>query len=400
MTRAPVADWTTDWDYLDPAWVNDPYPIFRELREHCPIAHTDRYGGVYLLTRHDDIREVAYDTARFSSRRIAVAQDVIEVETPPLTSDPPEHRPMRMMLIPPFTPQAMAKLEPMTRSICNALIDRLIAKDHCDAAVEYAQNIPVPIIAHMLGISPEDGDQFRDWIRMTFEDGIDDPEAIRRAAREIDAFFFQEISKRREQPRDPKDDYISFLIQQPLPDGELLSDGQVADLLRILLLAGIDTTWSAIGIAIWHLASHPEDRGRLVREPALIPMAIEEFLRAYSPTIMAREIVEDTVVAGCPMRKGEMVVMPLAAANRDPGKFSDPERVIIDRKNNQQSAFGMGIHRCVGAPLARMEMRIAIEELLKRVPEFRMDPAGQVLWSKGVVRGPRRLPLFLGAKTA
>lgn len=238
MTRAPVTDWTTDWDYLDPAWVDDPYPIFRELREHCPIAHTNRYGGVYLLTRHDDIREVAYDPARFSSRRIAVAQEVVEIATPPLTSDPPEHRPMRMLLLPPFAPQSIAKLEPLTRSICNELLDRLIAKDRCDAAVEYTQNIPVPIIARMLGISPEDGEQFRDWIRMTFEDGIDDPAEIARAVKEIDAFFSLEISKRREQPKDPKDDYISFLIQQPLPSGELLSDGQVADLLRIMLLAG------------------------------------------------------------------------------------------------------------------------------------------------------------------
>ena len=396
MSRNPVTDWTSDWDYLDPAWVKDPYPIFDELREQCPVAHTGRYGGVYLLTRYDDIREVAYDTDRFSSRRIAVTEDVVEVETPPLTSDPPEHRPMRMMLMPPFTPQAIRKLEPLTREICSKLIDGFIDQDHFDAALDYAQSIPVPIIAEMLGISPEDGDQFREWIRMTFEDGIDDPDIIRRAAQEIDSFFLQEIAKRRAAPRDPKEDYITFLIQEPLPSGELLSDEQVANLLRIMLLAGIDTTWSAIGIAIWHLAQHPEDRQRLVDEPAMIPAAIEEFLRAYSPTIMAREIVEDTVVNGCPMRKGAMVVMPLAAANRDPRKFEDPERVILDRKNSQQAAFGMGIHRCVGAPLARMEMRIALEELLKRIPDFAIDPEKELLWSKGVVRGPRRLPLTLG----
>ena len=143
MTRAPVTDWTSDWDYLDPAWVSDPYPIWRALREQCPVAHTDRYGGVYLLTRYNDIRDVAYDPVRFSSRRIAVSQDVVRIDTPPLTSDPPEHRPMRMLLLPLFTPQAVAKLEPLTRRICNELIDHLISKDHCDAAVEFAQSIPV-----------------------------------------------------------------------------------------------------------------------------------------------------------------------------------------------------------------------------------------------------------------
>lgn len=392
MTRAPVTDWTSDWDYLDPAWVSDPYPIWRALREQCPVAHTDRYGGVYLLTRYNDIRDVAYDPVRFSSRRIAVSQDVVRIDTPPLTSDPPEHRPMRMLLLPLFTPQAVAKLEPLTRRICNELIDHLISKDHCDGAVEFAQSIPVPIIAHMLGISPKDGDQFRSWIMMTFEEGIDDPAGIQRAVDEMFAFFCEQIAQRRKQPTD---DFISSLIQQRLPSGEPLSDRTIADLLRIVLLAGIDTTWSAIGISIWHLASHPADRERLVREPELIPTAIEEFLRAYSPTLMAREIAKDTDVAGCPVHKGEMLMAAWASANRDPEKFPDAERVVIDRKDNPHMAFGIGIHRCVGAPLARMELRVAIEELLKRVPVFRLDPTRPVQWSKGVVRGPRLLPLIL-----
>ncbi|HJQ15893.1 MAG TPA: cytochrome P450 [Allosphingosinicella sp.] len=400
MTRAPVKDWTTDWDHLDPAWVNDPYSIFSELRETCPVAHTDRYGGAYLLTRHDDIREVAYDPARFSSHRIAVAEDAVNIPTPPITLDPPEHRPIRMLLMPAFTPKAMAKLEPLTRSICNDLLDQIVGKDHCDAAVEYAQNIPVPIIAHMLGIPPEDGDRFRRWVTMSFEDGLDDPDAIRQAVSEMDQYFLQKISERRDNLLDPEDDLTSSLIQARLPNGEPLSDADINDLLRVMLLAGIDTTWSAIGIAIWHLATHPEDRERLVREPELVATAIEEFLRAYAPTIMVREIVEDTIVSGCPLRKGELVVMPVAAATRDPKTVTDAERVVIDREKNQHSAFGMGIHRCVGAPLARMELRIAIEEFLKRIPEFRLDPEGEILWSIGIVRGPRRVPLLLGDKAA
>ena len=156
--------------------------------------------------------------------------------------------------------------------------------------------------------------------------------------------------------------------------------------LRLLLIAGIDTTWSGIGSCIWHLAKTPEDRRRLVEEPALMPTAIEEFLRAYAPVTMAREVVKETEINGCTFKPGQMVMLSFPAANRDPAMFADADKVIIDRKENRHAAFGLGIHRCVGSNLARMEMTVAVEELLKRIPEFSL--AGEVTWSEGTVRGP------------
>ena len=154
--------------------------------------------------------------------------------------------------------------------------------------------------------------------------------------------------------------------------------------LRLLLIAGIDTTWSAIGSCFWHLAQHPEDRRRLVDEPALIPTAVEEFLRAYAPVTMAREVVKETTINGCPFKPGEMVLLSFPAANRDPEMFPDADRVVIDRKENRHAAFGLGIHRCVGSNLARMEITVALEEWLKRIPEFRLDPAaGDVVGGHG-----------------
>lgn len=390
MTRAPVTDWASDWDHLDPAWVIDPYPIWQELRKRCPVAHTNRYRGVYFPTRYGDIRDIAYDPERFSSRRVVVREGDYRVNSPPITSDPPEHRPMRMVLIPPFTPQAVAKLEPHTRTICNELIDRFIGQDHCDGAVDYAQNIPVRIIAHMLGIPAEHGDQFRTWIKMALQDGITNQTLLKQAEEEISAYFTKQITKRRSQPGD---DLVSFLIKARLPDGEPFSDRQVLGALRLLLVAGIDTTWSAIGSSIWHLATHPGDRERLLREPELIPTAIEEFLRAYAPVTMAREIVADGEIGGCPMRKGEMALLSFPAANRDPEKFPDADSVRIDRKENPHVAFGLGIHRCIGSNLARMEMRIALEEWLKRIPDFELDRTRPMTWSEGTVRGPRLLPI-------
>lgn len=395
MTRAPVADWASDWDHLDPAWVADPYPIWQDLRESCPVAHTTRYRGVYFPTRYEDIRSVAYDPERFSSRRVVVREGDYRVNSPPITSDPPDHRPMRMALIPPFTPQAVAKLEPHTRGVCNELIDRFIGQGRGDGAVDYAQNLPVRVIANMLGIPAQHGDQFRTWITMALQDGITDQGALKQAEEEISAYFAEQITKRRDQPGD---DLVSFLIKARLPDGEPFSDRQVLGALRLLLVAGIDTTWSAIGSSIWHLANHPGDRERLVREPELIPTAVEEFLRAYAPVTMAREIVDDSELGGCPVRKGEMVLLSFPSANRDPEKFPDAATVRIDRKENPHVAFGLGIHRCIGSNLARMEMRIALEEWLKRIPDFEPDRTRRMTWSEGTVRGPRLLPLVFAPR--
>ena len=178
-----------------------------------------------------------------------------------------------------------------------------------------------------------------------------------------------------------------------------MADEHVLGSLRLLLIAGIDTTWSAIGSSLWHLAKTPADRERLVAEPELMPTAVEELLRAYSPVTMAREVMKETTISGCPVKPGNMVLLSFPAANRDPAMFPDADKVVIDRKENRHAAFGLGIHRCVGSNLARMEMTVAIEEWLKRIPDFRLDPAGKVTWSEGTVRGPRQLPVLFGKAT-
>jgi cytochrome P450 len=386
--RPPVKDWTSDFDHLDPAWVNDPFPIWHEMRTQCPIAHTDRFMGVYFPSRYADVRAVAYDTEHFSSRRVIVRETPPpRIPSPPITSDPPEHRPARMVLLPPFTPEAMKKLEPRARALANELIDRFIGRGSADAAVEYAQEIPVRLIAHMLGLPESDGDLYRNWIKMILEDGITDVNIAVQAAGEMTQYFMGYVRDRAEKPGD---DLISYLLKART-NGQPLAPENVIGSLRLLLIAGIDTTWSGIGSCIWHLATHPEDRRRLVREPHLMPTAIEEFLRAYAPVTMAREVVKETQINGCMFKVGEMVLLSFPAANRDPEMFPDADKVIIDRKENRHAAFGLGIHRCVGSNLARMEMTVAVEELLKRIPEFSL--AGKVTWSEGTVRGPRQLPI-------
>jgi cytochrome P450 len=393
--HAPVTDWVHDFDHTDPRWTENPFPIWDELRSECPVVHTERFLGCYLPTTYEAVKQISYDTEHFSSRRIIVRTIRPEppAASPPITSDPPQHKPAKQLLLPPFTPDAMKKLEPKVRLICNELIDGFINEKGCDVAAHYTKHIPVRAIAHMLGIPEKDGDLFIKWIHEILELGISSEEILMRAVHEMAAYFAGHIEHRK---KHPTDDLISTLMNARDKDGQPLSDAHVQGSLRLLLIAGIDTTWSAIGSSLWHLAKTPADRERLLAEPELLPTAIEEFLRAYSPVTMAREVMKETTISGCPIKPGNMVLLSFPAANRDPAMFPDADKVIIDRKENRHAAFGLGIHRCIGSNLARMEMTVAIEEWLKRVPDFRLDPAGEVTWSEGTVRGPRQLPMLFG----
>ena len=223
------------------------------------------------------------------------------------------------------------------------------------------------VIAQMLGIDESMSDQFTTWVRGVLELGLQDPVLREKSRNELIGFFAAELADRKAHPRD---DLISELLAAEV-DGEPVSDVHILGTLGLLLIAGIDTTWSGIGSSLWHLATHPEDRQRLRCEPELIPTAIEELLRAYSPVTMARIVNDDTEVNGACMHAGERILLSFPAANRDPEAFPDADKVIIDRAVNRHVAFGVGIHRCAGSNLARMELRVALEEWLARIPEFR-----------------------------
>jgi cytochrome P450 len=392
--RPPIADWATDFDHTDPLWTENPFPIWDGLRQKCPVAHSERYLGVYLPTTYEAVRAIAYDTEHFSSRRVMVrnARPEPPISSPPITSDPPHHRPAKLLLLPYFTLAAVKKLESKIRDVCNELIERFIGDRQCDAAAQYSRHIPVRVIALMLGIPEKDSDYFIKWIHEILELGITDNTVLMKAIYEMSEYFSGQIELRKKKPTD---DLITSLMQAR-HDGKPLSAEHVVGTLRLLLIAGIDTTWSAIGASLWHLAKTPSDRKRLVAEPTLIPTAIEELLRAYAPVTMAREVMKETSVCGFAVKPGNMVLLSFPAANRDPAMFPEADKVVIDRENNRHAAFGLGIHRCVGSNLARMELTVAIEEWLKRIPEFRLDPLSPVTWSEGTVRGPRQLPILFG----
>jgi len=394
----PVADWATDFDHTDDEWVADPFPIWDELRAECPIAHTDRYGGGWLPTRFDDIDAIAHDTDRFTSRSIVMSKHRPPLEmapagvAPPISSDPPFHHGARRVLLPAFAPQAIAQLEASTRAFCEGLVADMAGREVVDGAVDFAQHIPVRVIADMLGFPQEDADRFRAFVHHTLE-GVDLPQEVRAQGFE-DLFRYLDDQVRNHLDR-PRDDLTSYLLDAEI-DGERLTPEHVTRTIGLLLIAGIDTTWSAIGASIWHLAGHPDDRKRLAAEPELLPTAIEEFLRAYAPVTMARLVREDMDYQGCPMKADDWVLLPFPAANRDPEAFDQADEVVVDRAINRHAAFGLGIHRCAGSHLARMELRVALEVWLEAFGDgFELSDPGAVTWSGGQVRGPRTLPIRL-----
>jgi len=402
-TVKPVQSWETDWDHADPAYNQNAHQIWDQLRGTCPVAHTDRYGGAWLPVTHADVSAVARDTDHFSSEGAVLANRPPREEwvslapigaAPPITSDPPFHADARRLLLPAFSPQVVAEWEPEIRRLCNELIDNMGDIATVDAAVQYAQNIPVYVIARMLGLPLEDSDYFRETVHMVLEEiGAEFGERMG-AFEKLDAYLTMHVQDHID---NPKDDLIGFLLNAKIYD-QPLSPQHVVGTIILLMVAGIDTTWSSIGSSIWHLAQHPSDLQRMVNEPELLPTAIEELLRMYAPVTMARIVSQDTEIGGCPVKRGESVLLPFPAANRDPEVFPDADKVIIDREENRHVAFGLGIHRCLGSNLARLELRVAVEVFIQRFPKFELADPSLVTWSLGQVRGPRKLPVRISQR--
>jgi hypothetical protein len=387
----------SDYDIFDAGFIRDPFTVMDEIREsECPIAHTERWGGSWMPTRYADVVAMAQEHDVFTSRQILVTGPpdgqapegpYAGVAAPPISSDPPEHHWHRRLILPFFAPQAVAKFEQGTRDLCNSLIDGFIADGRADSAADYAQQIPVRVIATMLGVPTDLSDEFTGWVRGVLEAGLVDQE-VRMAARlNILNYFHEQIADRKANPRE--DDLISTLLASEV-DGERVPEDYVLGVCNLMLVAGVDTTWSSIGASLWHLAQHPEHRAQLRDDPDLWPTAIEELLRAYAPVTMARIVDHDTEFQGCPMHAGDRVLMAFPAANRDPRQFERPDEVLLDREHNRHVAFGAGIHRCAGSNLARLELRVALQTWLERIPEFALEDPADVTWAGGQVRGTRR----------
>ena len=394
ISKPLVEDFATDFDHTDPVYVADPFPIWDELRETCPVAHTTRYGGAWLPTRYADVSAIAHDTEHFTSRTVVIGngrpgEDAPPAPmgvAPPISSDPPFHAIARRLMQPAFSPKSIEPYREFTRSLCRRLLAPFTDATQMDISVDYAEHIPTLVIAHMIGFPPEDEALFREFVHIVLE-AVDAPVEERIEMFEpVRIYFERQLMDHLENPRD---DLTDFLLNAEI-GGQKLAPEHVFGSMVLLIVAGIDTTWSAIGSSLWYLAQHPDEAERLRHDPELMTLAIEEFLRAFSPVNMARLVKDDFDFNGCPMKKDDWILLSFPAANRDPEVFEDADKVIIDRKVNRHAAFGLGIHRCLGSNLARMEMRIAIEEFLAHFSTFTLADPDDVVWSQGQVRGVRQ----------
>jgi len=401
----PVEDWTTDYDIRDQDYVDDPFPIWAEMRDKCPIAHTERLGGSWNPTKFDDLRALAKMVPELSSRQVLVmppAPNAPElsryeqmISAAPITADAPIHTWTRRMLLPAFSPKTVRKYEEYTETLCHELIDGFIESGQCDGAVDYSQQIPPRVIAHLIGVDPGMADQFVEWVDALLGSGLTDPERRMRARDELLGFIAEEVQSRME---DPKDDLLTELIFMELDDPNAkITPEVVVGITNLLIVAGIDTTWSSIGSALWHFGTNPSDRERLLAEPELLPTAIEECLRFYAPVTMARIAETDVEYEGAHIKRGDKVLMNFPAACHDPEQFEDPDTFIIDRTKNRHIAFGSGIHRCAGSNLARLEMTIAVRVWMERIPDFHISDREPMKWAGGQVRGPRVMPMSFPA---
>lgn len=398
----PVDDWANDFEIFDPKYAADPTPVWADLRERCPIAHSDRHAGSYLPTKYADVQAIAKMPEQFSSSDPLVvplpeamtrdkAWEKYGANAPPISSDGAEHTWTRRLLLPHFSPPAVERHRAYTEDVCHRLIDGFIDNGYVDGATDYAQQVPPRVIAHLLGVDESRVEDFTYWVRAVLELGLTQPELRVKYRGVIREFFRETVAERRAHPGGT--DLISALLNSTDPEGNPVDPEIVVGMANLQLVAGIDTTWSSIGSALFHLGTHPADLDRLRYDPDVWPLAIEEFLRFYSPVTMARKVSTPVHYGGIDFEPGDKVLMNFPGANHDPDVFDNPDTFILDRAHNRHVAFGAGIHRCAGSNLARLEMEVSLKAFVERVGEFVVETPRKVTWAGGQVRGPRILPI-------
>ncbi len=376
---------TVEWN--EPQLI--PLDRFRELRRQSPVERFegDGYTG-WRLYGYDEVKTAFTDYERFSSQGEQNPDDPIDSSI--LRQDPPKHRQLRMLVSKAFTPRVIESMEPAIRKLAEELFDKAAAKARFDVLEDLASPLPISVIARMLGIPEDDLSRFKQWS----EDLVGtNQERYVQCQREMSPYFSAVAAERRLEPRD---DLISNLVHAKV-DGEQLSELELIGFCILLLVAGNETTTNLITSIFLCLDSLPEVREELIADRTLIPSAIEEVFRYFSPVqMMFRSVKRDTELGGMAMKAGDPVFLYIASANHDEKAFPEPERFDIRRSPNAHVGLGSGIHYCLGAQLARLESRVVLETLLERYPRFSRDrsvPLERI--ESNLMFGLRRLPVFL-----
>jgi cytochrome P450 len=364
------------------------------LRAEYPYLRSTYADGFWVMTGAEVIRDALQRPETFSSTVVTVLDSDPPYKWIPEMLDPPEHTVWRQLLAPHFTPRAMERLEDKVRERCVEVIAQFAGQGHCDFLRDFAWRFPTTIFMDLMGLPLEGQEQFLDWEHQILHPSAgDDPEQSQ--SRAFDAMlavmgYFTELIE--EKRAHPSDDLLSSSLDweidgKPIPLEDLLS------WCLLMFMAGLDTVSIQLSYSFWHLAGHPDDRARIAGDPSLIPAAVEEFLRCFAFVAPARKVMQDADFHGCPLKQGDMVLVPLSGATRDPARFEDAGTVRIDRSENNHIAFGSGPHRCLGSHLARRELRVALEEWHRAIPDYRLTEGVEVTEHGGGLYAIDRLEL-------
>lgn len=394
MSVEPAAAARTeiDFDHTDSEFLSNPYTLFETLREQCPVARSTKFDGFWVLSRYAELSAAARDTQTYSSAQ-GVTIPVFGSPVPmlPIEADPPLHSAYRKLLQREFLRSRMNAATTSIRAVTDDLIDKFVDRGSADLAVELCRPLPSIVIADLLGFPATDWEIFRGYSEHLLETAKSgELEENIGAALEFSSYLANVLDERREQPRD---DMLTRIVQSDV-QGRPITEDEALGLTLFTVVAGHETTVGGIGGLLYFLAKEPGLQQRLIEDPSLIPHAVEESLRLEAPVQgMARTIVDGACVHGQQFADGDKVWLLWAAGNRDPRRFENPDTFDLERKNNQHLSFGEGVHRCVGAPLAQVEMRVAAEQVLRRIPGFRVEDWDAVTFNGGQNRLVASLPV-------
>lgn len=385
------------FDHHTPAFGRHREAIFDDLRQSCPVARTNAWGGFHILTRYEDIVRVAKDDATFSSEQgiTLPGPPPAEAMRLPIFIDPPRAYFYRNILAKFFTLRWLADLEPWLRGMVNELVDDFIDAGSADLQTQLSHPMTARFIMHITGLPDELWYELSEPVIASVGSSQTDPSGFMRRM-QASAILREQVAKQREKPTgSPVEKVIPYLLSIE-PEGRKLSDDEVLAMLDLLLDGGFDTTLAALGHSFVYLGRNPDKRRQLIDDPSLMPTAIDEFLRWVSPQQgLFRTATIDTEIGGVSIAKGDKIYMAWPAGNHDPEIFPNPHEVRFDRKPNRHLTFGTGAHLCLGINVAKLEMRVALETVLQRLPDYQLVEKGiKQPDGLGIVNGMEHLPVI------
>ncbi|MEO3787549.1 cytochrome P450 [Actinocorallia sp. B10E7] len=387
-----------DFDHHSTHYAENWREINAELRATCPVARSEAHGGFWVVSRYDDVSTVVHDDTTFSSYQelpdgshLGVTVPVTAIRQVPIEMDPPEFHTYRKLLTPWFSPGKAEQWRPYLEEAVTFCVDRVIESGTADFMSDIAGPVPAILTLKLLGLPTDDWQKFSAAVHASIHSVPGTPENDAAVA-QIMALMGQVQEAVVQRRAEPADDLISALVHSEV-DGAPLSDQRLMEMISLVIYGGIDTTSALTGSVLEWLARHPEERARLRENPELIPQATEEFLRYFSPVqALSRTATRACELGGQQIKAGDQVLMSWSSANFDETMFDRPDEVVLDRFPNRHQAFGLGIHRCLGSNLARVEFGVILQEVLRRMPDYTIEASAGRYSTIGVVNGWATLP--------